>query len=105
MLDGAGRAVEDQLGEDGAGHVGAGQLFENDGTLDVAHTHAAVVLADGDAEQPRRLQRVPRRLGELFGFVPVCGARRELPLGEVTRVLAQRHLIFGFDERLHEAGS
>ena len=43
VLDRAGRAVEDQLGEDRARHVGAGELLEHDRGLDVAHAHAAVL--------------------------------------------------------------
>ena len=51
VLDRARRAVEDELGEDRARHVGAGELLEHDRGLDVAQAGAAPLLADRDAEQ------------------------------------------------------
>ena len=104
MLDGARRAVEDELGEDGARHVGACELLQDDGCFDVAHPHAAVVLADGDAEEGRGLEGVPRGLGEFFRLVPMGRSGRQLALGHIARELAQCRAILGLCE-LHEMGS
>src|SRR5438270_4339206 len=49
MFDGARRTVEDELGEDGTGHVGPRELFEHDRGLDVAEPGASPFLADRDA--------------------------------------------------------
>ncbi len=100
VLDGPRRAVEGELGEDGARHVGAGELLQDDRRLDVAHPHPAVLLVDGDAEQVGRADRVPGTLGELLGLVPVPGHRCELPLGDIAGDRAQRLLILGFLERV-----
>ena len=51
VLDRARRAVEDELGEDRARHVGAAELLEHDRGFDVAEAGAAPLLADRDAEQ------------------------------------------------------
>jgi len=104
VLDRSRRSVEDQLGEDGARDVGPPQLLEHDGGLHVAHAHPAVVLADGDAEEAGGLQGVPRVLGELLCLVPVASARRQLPLRQIPRVLAQSGLVFGLDKWFHSPG-
>ena len=84
VLDRARRTVEDELGEDRARHVGAGELLEHDRGLDVAEPGAAPPLADRDAEQVGLAHAVPRPLRELFGLVAVAGHRRELALGDVA---------------------
>ena len=104
MLDGARRAVEDELDEDGTGDVGPRQLLEDDGCFHVAHPHAAVVLADGDAEEGGGLECIPRGLGEFFRLVPMGRSGRQLALGHVAREFAERRAIFGLCE-LHEVGS
>ena len=100
VLDRARRAVEDELGEDRARHVGARELFEHDRSLDVAEPGAAPALTDRDAEQLGLAHPVPRPLRELFGLVAVARHRRELALGDVAGELAQRGLIFGVGERV-----
>ena len=100
VLDRPGRAVERELGEDRARHVGPGELLEDDRRLDVAHAHAAVLLVDRDAEEVGPADRVPGLLGELLGLVPVPGPRRQLPLGDVAGELAQRLLVLGLLERI-----
>ena len=104
VLDRARRAVEDELGEDRARHVGAGELLEHDRGLDVAEPGAAPVLADRDAEQVGLAHRVPRPLRELLGLVAVAGHRGELALGDVARELAQRGLVLGVGERIGALG-
>ena len=104
VLDRARRAVEDQLGEDRARHVGAGELLEHDRGLDVAEAGAAPLLADRDAEQLGLLDRVPRRLRELLGLVALARHRRERPLGDVAGELPQRRLVLGVGERVDTLG-
>ena len=100
VLDRPRRAVEGELGEDRARDVGAGELLEDDRGLDVAHAHAAVLLADRDPEQVGLADRVPRVLWEFLGLVPVAGLRREVALGDVAGELAQRLLVLGLRERI-----
>ena len=100
VLDRARRTVEDELGEDRARHVGAGELLEHDRGLDVAEPGAAPALTDRDAEQLGLAHAVPRPLRELFGLVAVARHRRELALGDVACELAQRGLVFGVGERI-----
>ena len=100
VLDRARRPVEDELGEDRARHVGAGELLEHDRGLDVAEAGAAPPLADRDAEQLGLAHRVPRPLRELLGLVAVARHRRELALGDVAGELAQRGLVLGVGERV-----
>ena len=100
VLDRTGRTVEDQLGEDRARDVGAGELFEHDRGLDVAEPGAAPALADRDAEQLGLAHAVPGPLRELLGLVAVAGHRRELALGDVAGELPQRGLVFGVGERI-----
>ena len=90
--------VHDELGEDGARHVGARQLLEHDGGLDVTQARAAPLLAHGDPEEPGLPQRVPRGLRELLGLVPVPGPRCKLAFGNLARELAQRRLVLGLGE-------
>ena len=87
------------------------------GSLDVAHAHAAVVLADGDREEIGAPERLERGLGELLGLVPVGCVRCELTLGDVAGELPQRRAVLVFFElkrlrrhlmpsgRLHPAGT
>ena len=105
VLDRTGRAVVDELGEDRARDVGARELLEGDGGLDVAHAHAAVLLAHGDAEQVGLAQRVPRRVRELLGLVPVTRVGRQLALGDVAGELAQRLLVLVLRERIGARGA
>src|SRR5262249_12659044 len=100
VLDGPWRPVVDELSENRARDVHPGKLFERDRGLDVAHSHAAVLLADGDAEQVGFAQGIPGGVGELLGLVPVTGVRGELPLGDVARELSQRLLVFVLRERV-----
>ena len=100
VLDRARRAVEDELGEDRARHVGAAELLEHDRGFDVAEAGAAPLLADRDAEQLGLADRVPRRLRELLGLVALARHRRERALGDVAGELAQRGLILGVGERI-----
>ena len=105
VLDRTRGAVEDELGEDGARDVGAGQLLEHDRGFDVAETGAAPPLADGDAEQVGLAHRVPGCLRELLGLVALAGHRRERAIGDVAGQLAQRGLIVGVGERAGAEGS
>ena len=98
VLDGAGRPVEDQLAQDGARHVDAGDLLEDDGRLDVAHAHAAVLLAHGDGEQLGPPQGLEGRLGELLGLVPARRVGGDVALGHVAGQLAQRGPVVVLDE-------
>ena len=98
VLDGTGRPVEHELAQDGAGHVDSGDLLEHDGGLDVAHAHAAVLLAHGDGEQVGPPQGLERRLGELLGLVPARRVGGDVALGHVTGQLAQRGPVLVLDE-------
>ncbi len=89
VLDGAWRPVEHELAQDRARHVDAGDLLEDDGGLDVAHAHAAVLLAHGDGEQLGPAQRLERRLGEFLGLVPARRVGGDVALGHVPGQLAQ----------------
>src|SRR5207248_10269885 len=51
VLDRAGRAVVDELGEDPARDVDAGELLEGDRVLDVPHAPRPRMLSDGYAER------------------------------------------------------
>src|SRR5437762_1923514 len=100
VLDRARRSVEDELGEDRARYVGAGELFEDDRGLDVAQSGAAPAFTDRDAEQLGLAHPVPRPLRELFGFVAVPRHRCELARGNVACELPERRLILGVGERI-----
>ena len=98
VLDGPRRAVEDELAQDGARHVDPGDLLEHDGGLDVAHAHAAVLLAHGDGEELGPSQGLERRLGELLGFVPTRRMGGDVALGHVPGQLAQGRPVVVLDE-------
>ena len=76
------------------------ELLEDDRGLDVAHAHAAVLLADRDAEQVRLAQRVPRALRELLGLVPVARVGEQVALGDLAGQRPQRLLVLGLGERI-----
>ena len=100
VLDRARWSVEDELSEDRARHVGAGELLQHDRGLDVAESRTAPTFADRDAEQVGFAHAVPRPLRELFGLVAMACHRRQLALGDVARELPQRGLVFGVGKRI-----
>ena len=103
VLDRPRRAVEDELGQDRARHVGAGELLEHDRGFDVAQARAAPLLADGDPEQLGLTDRVPRCLRELLRLVALARHRCERPVGDVASELAERGLVFGVREGIDAA--
>ena len=56
---------------------------------EIAHPRAAILLLDGDAEEPERAELRPQLARKLVGAVDLVGDRGDLVSGKVAHRLAQ----------------
>ena len=68
---------------------GAADLLHRDHVREIAHAGAAVLLLDGDAEQPERAELAPEIGGKIVGGIDLRRARRDLVGGEILHLAAQ----------------
>ena len=88
---------EPHAGLEGDGHrvVDPGQLLDGDAQHREVAAAAAVLLGEGDAEQPEVAHAAHDVDREVVIAVPRLGVRRDLGLGEVTHDRAQRVVLLG----------
>jgi hypothetical protein len=88
------------LQRDGDGRVDAGQLLQGEAEGEVVAAHAAVLLRDGQAEQPHRAHLRDDLVGELLALVELADDGGDLLAREVLDGGAQR-LVLLAEVKIH----